>query len=140
MRQIFLALALMVFTSPAFSAIELIMFNYPYCEWCDLWEEEVGVIYEKTDKGRSAPVRRVDINDERPFDLKNLKPVIFTPTFVLIDNGREIGRITGYPGEAYFWGLLDQLVGKLEVSFQGCKHGNRLALDQTSPISKSKTC
>ncbi len=36
--------------------------------------------------------------------------MLFTPTFVLFDDGREIGRIEGYPGEDFFWGLLQNLV------------------------------
>lgn len=130
----------MVFASPAFSAIELIMFNSPYCDWCVLWEEEIGVIYEITDEGLSAPVRRVDIDDERPSDLKKLKSVMYTPTFVLIDNGQEIGRITGYPGEAFFWALLEELIGKLEVSVRGCNKDKLLAADETSPALTIKTC
>jgi hypothetical protein len=37
-------------------------------------------------------------------------PIIYTPTFVLADNGREVGRIEGYPGDAFFWGLLESLL------------------------------
>ncbi len=36
----------------------------------------------------------------------------FTPTFVLIQNGKELGRIEGYPGPDFFWALLDQLLQK----------------------------
>jgi thioredoxin-related protein len=39
-----------------------------------------------------------------------------TPLFVLVDNGREIGRIRGYPGEDNFWGLLDAMMKTLEES------------------------
>ena len=38
-----------------------------------------------------------------------------TPLFVLVDRGREIGRIRGYPGEDHFWGLLGVLMKKLDV-------------------------
>ena len=31
---------------------------------------------------------------------------VFTPTFVLVREGRELARIEGYPGEDFFWGLL----------------------------------
>jgi hypothetical protein len=37
-------------------------------------------------------------------------PVRFTPTFVLVQDGRELGRIEGYPGEDFFWGLLERLM------------------------------
>ena len=32
------------------------------------------------------------------------------PVFVLVDKGRELGRIRGYPGEDHFWCLFDALV------------------------------
>jgi hypothetical protein len=30
-----------------------------------------------------------------------------------MQNGVEVGRIRGYPGEDFFWGMLDQLINKL---------------------------
>jgi hypothetical protein len=36
--------------------------------------------------------------------------IIYTPTFVLAENGEELGRIEGYPGDAFFWGLLERLL------------------------------
>ena len=41
-------------------------------------------------------------------------PVVYTPTFVVVDGGREIGRITGFINDEAFWGLLDTLAAKLE--------------------------
>ena len=38
---------------------------------------------------------------------------------VLVDSGREIGRIRGYPGEDHFWGLLGVLIKKLDNSGTG---------------------
>jgi hypothetical protein len=38
---------------------------------------------------------------------------------VLIDKGREVGRIRGYPGEEHFWGLLGVLIRKLDVDGTG---------------------
>ncbi|MDA1090128.1 MAG: hypothetical protein O3A85_07440 [Proteobacteria bacterium] len=116
------------------------MFNSSSCTWCELWEDEVGVIYEKTDEGKNLPLRRVSVHDERPVDLEKLKGVMFTPTFVLLNNGREIGRIIGYPGEAHFWGLLDELFVKLGASIQGCKHTQQMARSQSAPTSTNATC
>lgn len=99
-------------TSGAKSA-ELIMFEQRLCEWCEVWEEEVGVVYSRTSEGGKVPVRKIDIHDPRPVDLRNLKPVIYTPTFVLMHEGSEVGRILGYPGEDHFWGLLNTLLERL---------------------------
>ena len=144
MRSIYLAFyliwAFLVFAPPAFSASELIMFNSPTCEWCELWEEEVGVIYDKTREARIVPVRRVDIHDPRPDDLKQIRPVVYTPTFVLIDNGREIGRINGYPGEGHFWGLLDEMVKQLPIPLRACDEKKKMASTGTNAGAESTTC
>ena len=58
----------------------------------------------------------IDLNHAPPDPAQLRLPVHFTPTFVLIDDGREVGRIEGYPGEDFFWGLVEQLVGKLPSS------------------------
>ena len=95
-------------------AAELVMFESKICEWCDAWHAEIGPIYPKTDEGKRAPLRTVDIYDARPADLTDINGVRFTPTFVLLgDEGHEVGRINGYPGEDFFWSLLGELVAKL---------------------------
>lgn len=86
---------------------ELIMFEQQGCPYCAAWNREVGTIYAKTDEGHNLPLRRVDIADPRPADLRSLKGVIATPTFVVMHCGREFDRITGYIGQDQFWGLLD---------------------------------
>ena len=95
-------------------AAELIMFESAICEWCDAWHAEIGPIYPKTDEGKRAPLRTVDIHDPGPQDLADIEGVRFTPTFVLLDDGgQEVGRINGYPGQDFFWGLLGELIAKL---------------------------
>ncbi len=95
------------------AAAELVMFEQDMCEWCEVWHEEVGEVYAKTDESRTAPLRRIDIFETRPTDLKEVRRIQFTPTFVLMDEGREVGRILGYPGESFFWELLGQMLKKL---------------------------
>ena len=92
---------------------ELIMYEQAGCDWCERWHEDIGVVYAKTTEGKKAPLRRVDIHATLPDDIKTIKTGRFTPTFVLIDRGQEIGRIRGYPGEDFFWGLLGQILKKL---------------------------
>ena len=94
-------------------AAELVMFEQEYCEWCEAWHEEIGGIYPKTDEGKLLPLRQVDIDQARPADLTEIRAVRFTPTFVVLDKGREVGRILGYPGEANFYWLLNELIAKL---------------------------
>ncbi len=101
--------------SPA-QAAELVMFESTACPWCEAWHEEVGVIYDKTPESKILPLRRVDVDDdERPEDLNYIGPIIYTPTFVVVEGGEIIGRILGYPGEAFFWQLLGEIVKKVET-------------------------
>jgi hypothetical protein len=94
------------------SAAELYMFRRAGCPWCAAWDREIGPAYDKTEIGRRAPLRMVDIYGERPpIALKGR--IIYTPTFVLVEKGREVGRIEGYPGNQFFWGLVEGLVQQL---------------------------
>ena len=95
-------------------AAELVMFEQAGCVYCLRWEREVGALYERTDEARALPLRRVDIRDQKMSGITLASPVRFTPTFVVADNGREIGRITGYSNDNAFWGLLDALAAKLQ--------------------------
>ncbi len=94
-------------------AAELVMFETQGCTWCEVWDAEIGAVYHKTEEGRAAPLRRVDIDEPRPPGLEALQGVVYTPTFVLLDAGREVGRILGYPGEGHFWSLLGELIERL---------------------------
>lgn len=88
-------------------AAELIMVRQAGCSWCALWDREIGPIYPVSDEGRFAPLRHVDLRAPLPPFVT--KPVTVTPTFILIEDDREIGRITGYPGESFFWGMLSEI-------------------------------
>ncbi|MEM1300757.1 MAG: hypothetical protein AAGH68_15910 [Pseudomonadota bacterium] len=94
-------------------AAELLMFEEDWCHWCERWDDEIGVIYNKTDEGRSAPLRRIDIHGTFPAEVTLVSRPQYTPTFILIEDGRELGRIEGYPGEDFFWGLLGRLLDRL---------------------------
>lgn len=100
-------------------AAELVMFESDSCEWCEAWHEDIGVIYAKTTEAEIAPLRRVSIEDPVPADLTHVRGIHYTPTFVLMENGAEVGRILGYPGEDFFWGLLGMELEKLNSDAPG---------------------
>lgn len=100
--------------SKAGGAAELIMFEEPGCAWCAAWQEQIGGVYARTEEGHRAPLRRVDKTAERPADLGAIQGIAFTPTFVLMEDGREVGRIVGYPGENFFWPMLQDLLARLK--------------------------
>ncbi len=95
-------------------AAELVMFEQKGCPWCAVFDREIAPIYPKTAEGARAPLRRVDITRPLPRDIAFVTVERMTPVFVLVDGGREIGRIRGYPGEDHFWGLLSELLKRLD--------------------------
>ena len=106
-------LSLAAFVAGPVFAAELVMVEETYCHWCERWNDEIGVVYDKTEEGRRAPLRRVDTSDPIPDDLTFKSHPNYTPTFILIEDGVEVGRIEGYPGEDFFWPMLRQLLDKL---------------------------
>lgn len=111
-----LAALLAIFMSPVLArASELVMFERKSCIWCQRWDRDVGATYDKTQESKLLPLRRVDLDRRSTSDILLAGPVLFTPTFVIVDNGREIGRITGYMSEDSFWGLLGTYADKLRI-------------------------
>ncbi|WP_271948177.1 hypothetical protein [Ruegeria faecimaris] len=105
-----LAITLLVFPVALRAEMTLLMAEEDGCMWCARWDSEISEIYPKTPEGNAAPLRRVDIHAAMPDDITLERPLYYTPTFVLLDNGREVGRIEGYPGEDFFWGVLGVLL------------------------------
>ena len=100
-------ICLLAATGPAWAA-ELVMFRKDGCAWCEQFDKDIAPIYPHTPEARCAPLRHVDIHGAWPDDLAAIKGIVFTPTFVLVEDGREVARRIGYPGEDFFWGLLAQ--------------------------------
>ena len=115
-------------------AAELVMFEEPGCSWCQRWHAEVGPAYPLTAEGQAAPLRRMHIRDQATAGISLERPVTVTPTFVLADGGREVGRIIGYPGQDFFYGLLGRLLERLP------KEGKRFRLDSAANSACRENC
>lgn len=100
-------------------AAELVVFEQAGCPWCERFERDIAPAYEKSEEGRRAPLRRIDIGKPIPPDIAFIQVERLTPLFVLVDKGREIGRIRGYPGEESFWMQLSVLFQKLDAAGTG---------------------
>ena len=117
MQRVMILAALIVLSISSSSAAELIMVRQAGCPWCAAWDRDIAPIYGKTDAGRRAPLRTVDLRERMVISLKS--PIIYTPTFVLVEKGREVGRIEGYTGDHFFWDLLEALLQQLPAGASG---------------------
>lgn len=118
-RAALVGVMFVIFAVTHVRAAELIMFEQAGCTWCETFNREIAPIYPKTTEGQRAPLRRLNIDHSLPPDLVFIEVERLAPLFVLVENGREIGRIRGYPGEDNFWGLLGVMIKKLDASGTG---------------------
>ena len=110
------ALILVINVSAESQAAELLMFSQGGCPSCVRWDREVGSIYDKTAEAAILPLRRIDIARQTASNVTLSSRILYTPTFVVVDGSREVGRITGYIHDDAFWGLLGSLAGKIALA------------------------
>ena len=93
---------------------ELIVLEAPNCTYCAVFRRDVLPAYLRSPRAADLPMRFLDLNDPAADQLKLTSSVDMVPTIVLMRDGREADRITGYMGrEAFF-----QSVGRMAVHGQ----------------------
>ena len=86
----------------------LIMVTSQHCPYCRAWERDVGAVFYKSPYAAKLPLTRVEIGSKIPKNILLKKPIIGTPTFLIIRNGQEIDRQRGYVDEEIFYWWLSE--------------------------------
>ncbi|MEY8882428.1 hypothetical protein [Donghicola sp. XS_ASV15] len=94
------------------AAAELVMVEQVGCAYCELWHKQVGHIYPVAAVSDAAPLRTVQLSEIKDAGFEITRPVVFTPTFLLVDDGQELARLEGYAGEDFFWPLVEKMVAE----------------------------
>ena len=103
----------LVITAGAAQAAELVMVDMKACSYCAKFRHDVAPSYNTTEAGQRAPLRTVSPLKKWPSDLAGVKPAPYTPVFILVDKGREIGRFAGYTNAEAFWAKLNPLLARM---------------------------
>lgn len=90
--------------------VELIVVEAPGCTFCTVFRRDVLPSYQASERARSLPVRFIDVNDLAVAQLGLDSPINIVPTFVVIKNNKEIGRIPGYVGPENFYHTINYLL------------------------------
>ena len=98
---------------PASQAAELVMVEMRACSYCAKFRNDVAPSYNSTAAGQVAPLRSVSPLKKWPADLAGVRRAPYTPVFILVDEGREIGRFAGYTDPDAFWAKLNPLLAAL---------------------------
>lgn len=91
------------------------MYTMDSCPFCRRFEREVAPVYARTREGAALRFGGWSSRAGSVSGPELKEPVIATPTFVLMSDGREAGRITGYLNDDMFWGLLGRLVAGIDA-------------------------
>lgn len=102
-----LLLALTLVGAPAIAeAAELVVFSSNDCQITQKFRREVTPHYRGTKGAQVFPLRFVNI-ESPSVKIVLARPVTTSPTFVFVDNGKEIARFAGYPGREHFLRLIN---------------------------------
>ena len=95
----------------AADGLRLLMVERPGCYYCVVFKRDVAPIYEKSEEGRVAPLVHYDLRHTLPEGITLNTRAHVTPTFILLDaNGQELDRLTGYPGDDFFWPYVSGMI------------------------------
>lgn len=95
--------------------LKLLYVSSPYCPVCVVFMREVGQGYARTEEGQQAPLVEVTLADSLPAPYAGLPPATRTPTFILVQDREEIGRIEGYSSDELFWMGLTRVLADAEA-------------------------
>lgn len=88
----------------------LLFVTSEYCIYCKAWERDVGTVYQKSAYNKHATLKRLDISSTQYKQIAFQKPIRGTPTFVILKDSAEIGRIEGYhDADQFFWQLSEYI-------------------------------
>jgi thioredoxin-related protein len=97
-------------TSLSPSARELVVFETADCVYCMLLRRDVVPEYLRSARAAEVPLRFVNVEDVDLDRLPLASPLTTVPTVVLMSDGSEVGRITGYTGPELFFHLVSRLM------------------------------
>lgn len=91
--------------------LRLLMIEQVGCAYCVAFNRDIAPIYEKTEHGAAAPLVHADLRGDLPEGVTLSSRPFVTPTFILLGpDGQEISRMTGFPGEDFFWPYVTQMI------------------------------
>lgn len=83
-------------------SFELIMFTTSICAYCAIFEKEIGEAYDSHELTKKAPLIRINLDEYGTGPYHLTKPLRYAPTFILMNNGKEVGRLTGHMDQFIF--------------------------------------
>lgn len=94
-------------------ADKLVYVHSPDCSACMQFDKEVGAIYDKAEESTQLPMIKIELSrwQQGSHALGDCETddVFATPTFIHLQDCKEVDRITGYSNDELFWLALERL-------------------------------
>ncbi|GJM01908.1 MAG: hypothetical protein DHS20C08_04090 [Rhodomicrobium sp.] len=106
------------YSNPINEGYEVVMFSTSLCDYCAIFNEEIGKPYAENELSKKAPLIRVNLDEygTGPYHLK--KPLQYAPTFVIMSGDKEIARMRGHMDRFTFLAFVRDTVYPLnQVAF-----------------------
>ena len=94
--------------------LEFLVLEVKSCHVCELVRAHILPPYERSATAREAPMRFVDLNAVDEAQLGLTAPVTTVPTIVLMREGQEVARLTGYTGPQIFFQAVPEMLARAE--------------------------
>ncbi|MCC5957196.1 MAG: hypothetical protein JJU07_13945 [Natronohydrobacter sp.] len=91
--------------------LRLLMIEQAGCYYCRVFNRDIAPVYETSIEGQIAPLVHAQLRGPLPEGITLASTPFVTPTFILIGpDGIEIERLTGFPGEDFFWPYIGDMI------------------------------
>jgi thioredoxin-related protein len=91
---------------------ELVVFEADGCIYCEAFRQQVVPLYAASTTGREVPLRFVNVSKSDETKMGITGAITIAPTIVLLRDGREVDRITGYTGPTNFMQMVAWMLGR----------------------------
>lgn len=102
-------------SKPRAASVELVVFEHADCQYCRVFRSDVAPRYASGTQAERAPLRFINIEHTGTHGIGGLNASIhMVPTFVLMQEGREVDRIVGYWSPDNFFKMVAYMLMKTE--------------------------
>ncbi len=95
--------------------LEILVLEMPGCSYCRIFRRDVVPSYSQSQRAKIAPLRFVDVTKTDISELNLASPPTLVPTIIVMREGREEDRISGYMGPEPFFYMLSRAMRKIPV-------------------------
>jgi thioredoxin-related protein len=89
---------------------EIVVFEVENCTYCSVFRDQVLLRYRQSPRAVELPIRFIDVNEADVSKMKLVAPIQIVPTMVMMKDGREVDRISGYTGPENFFILVSKML------------------------------